>query len=125
MDDIDILFYNQHGIAFLWKRYLGRNFGKVQLVFRNTGFSFSFHQLLQFSDTIKALLKEETTNNHNSNTQREESVFMLDTPLQELSLAVNFKELVAIEELIVRTILTVGLGHLSAVATPIVKTEAG
>ena len=60
MQDIHLIYQNQFGIAFQWKRSKAKDIHKVQMVFRDTGLRLSRQELLQFSKNIKCTMDSES-----------------------------------------------------------------
>ena len=99
MEDIDLLYSNNFGMAFTWKKHTEIDIIKVQLVFRNTGMLLSCNELNEFSLHIKKALK----NSLNCNTcvlQEKCKSLLLETPAKQISFAMNYKELNEINELV-------------------------
>ena len=56
-NDINAIFHNDTGIAFLWKDQTAKKNGKIQLVFRDTGLLLNKKELVDFSQDIKKAIK--------------------------------------------------------------------
>lgn len=111
MDDIHTIYYNNFGIAFQWKRNLGKNIHKVQLVFRDTGLFLSKEELVLFNKQIRStLLGSKKCNNCTSkNTCRST---LLETPISQVSFAVSKNDLLELENLVEGTIFQLGYNNL-------------
>lgn len=111
MDDINTIYYNDFGIAFQWKRNLGKNSKKVQLVFKDTGMYLTPSELSQFSSKV-----ERTLNNlclcYDCKNKETCKSYLLQTPLGQLSFAMTFLELEKIRDLIKGTIFQLRLDNL-------------
>lgn len=108
MDDINTLYYNDFGIAFQWKRCAAKDFKKIQLVFRNTGFFLTNSELIQFQKQVEKSLNSQR---RCADCQHNESCrsLLLQTPANQISLAVSFIELKNVEDLIKGTIVQLEL----------------
>ena len=111
MDDINTIYYNDFGIAFQWKRNIGKDFKKVQLVFKDTGMYLTPNELMQFSSKV-----EHTISNlclcYDCKHKEKCKSYLLQTPLGQLSFAMTFSELEKIRDLIEGTIFQLRLGNL-------------
>ena len=99
MEDINTLYYNSFGIAFQWKRVRLKDIKKVQLVFRNTGLFLTHTELIQFS---KQVLSTFQSPNMCKDCKQNDSCksLLLQTPSTKISLAVSYKELENIQDLV-------------------------
>ncbi len=98
MNEINIIYNNEVGIAFKWK--IGQtNNEKVQLVFKDTGLLLNRKELYQFSKNINADLKNCTLCRDCKQKESHRSI-ILETPLPQLSFAVSHSELTAIGDLL-------------------------
>lgn len=99
MREIEQIYHNNFGIAFYWKNGKEVISGKVQLVFKETGFYFTVAELNQFCDLIEDSLIEnaccESCELKNSCHK-----FLLKTPCAAIDLAVSMKELKSIKDLV-------------------------
>ncbi|WP_298756161.1 hypothetical protein [uncultured Psychroserpens sp.] len=110
MNDINTLYYNDFGIAFQWKRCAAKDFKKVQLVFRNTGFFLTEAELIQFHKNVKRSLDSQqlcSDCKHNGTCRS----LLLQTPANQISLAMSLIELQDAQDLIKGTIAQLELEH--------------
>tara|TARA_R110000868_G_scaffold158589_4_gene386850 strand:+ start:59419 stop:59790 length:372 start_codon:yes stop_codon:yes gene_type:complete len=111
MNDINTIYYNDFGITFQWKQSAGKDFRKIQLVFRDTGLFITQEELILFSYKIQRALarpsmcdectKEDSCKSH-----------LLQTPLGQLSFAMTFQELSLANDLITGTIFQLRLDNM-------------
>jgi len=111
MEDIHTIYYNNFGIAFQWKRNLGKDIHKIQLVFRETGLFLSKEELVYFKKQVRsALLGSKTCDNCTTkNTCRST---LLETPIPQVSFAVSKNDLSQLENLLEGTIFQLGYNNL-------------
>jgi len=107
MKEIEQIYYNDFGVAFHWKKEKQVLKGKVQLVFKETGFYLSKEELNVFADNIDATCHEMNCNG--CKFQRKCHKFLLKTPLQQIDLAVSSDELLQIKDLVEGTIFQIQL----------------
>tara|TARA_R110000868_G_scaffold231969_2_gene485438 strand:+ start:1648 stop:2019 length:372 start_codon:yes stop_codon:yes gene_type:complete len=111
MDDINTIYYNDFGIAFQWKRSAGKDFRKIQLVFRDTGLFITQHELFNFSYKIKRALSRHSICEECSDAEGCRS-HLLQTPIVQLSFAMTKHELNKIDDLIEGTIFQLRLNSM-------------
>lgn len=99
MEDINIIYSNNFGMAFTWKKQTKQNIFKIQLVFRNTGMLLCDKELKQFSKHIKIALTNSLKCNGCSHKNKCKSL-LLETPTEQVSFAMNHKELKEIDDLV-------------------------
>ncbi|NJB71389.1 hypothetical protein GGR42_001851 [Saonia flava] len=110
MNDIDHIYSNNFGVAFQWRRGTAKHYKKVQVVFRDTGLLLSKEELVQFSKNIKCTKGESGL--CGQCTQDEGCrALLLDTPAPQITLAVSYKELQAIQDLIEGTLFQINLDN--------------
>tara|TARA_R110002049_G_scaffold181169_1_gene348226 strand:+ start:14028 stop:14387 length:360 start_codon:yes stop_codon:yes gene_type:complete len=110
MNDINAIYYNDFGIAFQWKKESLKHQKKIQVVFRDTGFLLTKKELVRFSKHIQCTMSENYI--CDCCAQKESCrALLLETPVQQVSLAVSKKELTAIKDLIEGTIFQLNLGN--------------
>lgn len=99
MKEIDLIYHNQFGVAFKWKSDIGKDSNKVQLVFRDTGMLLTKKELVYFSKCIKGVGRDHY---RCEGCPHQEScrTLLLSTPAPQITLALNAKELEAIEDLV-------------------------
>lgn len=99
MNEINIIYNNEVGIAFKWENGPTKKEKKVQLVFKDTGLLLNRKELYQFSKNISADLKNCTLCRDCKQKESHRSI-ILETPLPQLSFAVSHTELTAIGDLL-------------------------
>lgn len=108
MEDIHLLYYNDYGISFHWKRDISReNFNKVQLVFRDTGFYLYPEEIALFSKQIKNAKELHCSRNFEKCEQGRN--ILLSTPSRQIDLAVSKKELNMIDDLVKGTLFQINM----------------
>jgi hypothetical protein len=108
MEDINIIYHNDYGIAFHWKRGLGKDAKKIQLVFRDTGLFFTKKELSQFYYHIQKSL-ENPGLCEKCKEVGDCRAILLETPMSQISFAVSYTELKNIEDLVNGTLFKLGL----------------
>lgn len=109
MEQIEQIYYNDFGVAFYWKKAGESLLGRVQLVFKETGFYFTYTELHTFANLINSSYHKiqcEGCDFKNSCKGR----FLLKTPCESVDLAVSIKELSDIKDLIEGTLFQIKLG---------------
>lgn len=103
MSQIAPIYFNDLGISFFWQDRSEENRFKVQLVFKETGFYFDKSELATFSNLI-----EDACQRSNSCACCQHRIqcekFLLKTPVAQIDLAVNLRELRGIKDLVGGTI---------------------
>ena len=108
MQDIHTIYYNSFGIAFQWKRYTGKDFKKIQLVFKNTGLYLTFTELTCLSKLIETILSKPLTCKDCKQNNDCKS-FLLETPIHQISFVMSHLELTEIQDLVQGTLFQFGL----------------
>lgn len=110
MKDINPIYTNKFGVAFQWKRGLAKHLGKVQVIFRDTGLLLSKDELKVFAQCVENTKKE---NGLCGQCQHEEECrgLLLDTPAPQITLAVSYTELEAIQDLVEGTLFQLNLDN--------------
>jgi len=114
-NNINAIFHNDIGIAFLWPEQPTKNNQKIQLVFRDTGLLLDKKELVEFSKHIKNAIK---TRPLCSDCKQNENcrALLLETPFPQISLAISHTELSAADELVDGTLFQLNLdGYLNKV----------
>ncbi len=111
MEDINLIYYNNFGIAFQWKRCAVKDFKKTQMVFRNTGLFLTQNELIQFSDQIEMALEssclcEDCLKNETCR------LLLLEAPNPQISFAMSYRELKDIDDLVKGTLFQLNLTKL-------------
>ncbi|CAM3555118.1 hypothetical protein ZORO111903_19650 [Zobellia roscoffensis] len=108
MEDINPIYHNPFGVAFQWKRPTAKDQKKVQIVFRDTGLLLSQNELVQFKRNIECTMK---SNSPCIDCQQHDTCrsLLLDTPAPQITLAMNQKELSAVQDLVDGTLFQLNL----------------
>lgn len=97
--DIETLYTNSIGISFKWKHVDFEKRHKIQLIFKETGMFLTKEQLLQFSKCLNVAIQKSTQCGSCVLNNSCKSI-LLESPVKLLSFAVNYKELVLLQELV-------------------------
>lgn len=108
MQDIHTIYQNNFGIAFQWKRSAGKDFNKVQIVFRNTGLYLSQDELLLFSKQIDCTVNREGLCTE-CRENKECRSLLVETPAPQIAFAVSHTELYQMQDLIKGTLFQLDL----------------
>lgn len=104
MEHIHTLYHNDFGIAFHWKQNKEKNIPKIQLVFRETGLFLSKEELFYFKSQIKKTLSHAQKCNNCTEQNNCNRSLLLETPVAQLSFAVNKSDLYLLVDLIEGTL---------------------
>ncbi|WP_346882272.1 DUF6686 family protein [uncultured Algibacter sp.] len=108
MEDIDIIYKNDLGIAFIWKRCVVDKHRKINLVFNNVALHCTNDELNHFSTLI-----EESFDRASRCTKCQDiktcKTILLETPVSQVSFTTNYNELTAIKDLVSGTTFVMGL----------------
>ncbi|SCY60533.1 hypothetical protein [Flavobacterium caeni] len=99
MKQIEQLYVNDTGMAFFWREQERVISGKVQLVFKETGFYFTIDEL----DRFLTLIADACRRNHACEScamKNKCHKFLLKTPVKQIDLAVSMHELEGIKDLV-------------------------
>lgn len=98
MQEVEVIYKNEFGMGFFWKKQDLTITNKIQVIFRDTGFYLTIAQIHMF---VACLEKAKTTQKCNACTSADccRSI-LLKTPSPEVDLAINKKELLAIDDLL-------------------------
>jgi len=107
MKEIEQIYLNEFGVAFHWKKDNKVFTGKVQLVFKETGFYLSYDEVRAFGQIIEKTCKEMHCGGccHKAHCHK----FLLKTPLNQIDLAVTRNEITQLKDLIEGTIFNIDL----------------
>ena len=107
MKEIEQIYFNDFGVAFHWKKNDMVLSEKVQLVFKETGFYFSYSEMKDFAYLITVACRETGCDAfcHKSQCRK----YLLKTPLQQIDLAMTKNELLQIRDLVEGTIFNMEL----------------
>lgn len=102
------IYGNDFGMAFFWKRADEVKCNKVQLIFKEIGFHLSLSELEYFETLI--LESQSRINNCSDCALKENcSRFLLQTPANQIDLAVSASELTGIQDLVAGTVFKIKL----------------
>lgn len=107
MKEIEQLYQNDFGIAFYWVRQDRVLNGKVQLVFKETGFYLSQTELHKFSKNIDATCNSIKCSDCELHQHCHR--YLLETPFSGLELAVSEKEILQLKDLVCGTLFQMDL----------------
>lgn len=107
MREIEQIYFNDFGVAFHWKRDNRVLTEKVQIIFKETGFYLSLHEIRAFAQLIENTCEEMECSGccHRASCYK----YLLKTPLQQIDLAVSKSELLQIKDLVEGTLFTMEL----------------
>lgn len=92
-DDINVIHYNDFGVAFNWKESTSFSKNKIQLVFKNTGLLLSQQQLFTFKSDIEYV----AINRCNCS---DKSKNLIPSPCEYISFAMSNSELNGLMDLL-------------------------
>lgn len=101
MNEIEQLYHNDMGVAFHWIKEGIVLKEKIQIVFKETGFYFSLKEVKEFAFLIDKKCNELKCASCRLNGCHK---FLLNTPLQQLDLALCKNELIQIKDLVQGTL---------------------
>jgi len=102
MDDVALIYHNNLGIAFRWKKYIpNTDTRRVQIVFKDMGFYLLPEEIQDFSHNIKTAKYYNCGNCNNHKNCRN---ILLRSPLEKMDFAVTALELEQISDLIEGTL---------------------
>jgi hypothetical protein len=108
MKEIKQIYYNDSGTSFYWKKENEVLLDKVQLIFRETGFYFTRHELHQFKNCIEdSYFQNKCCDQCELKNQCYK--FLLKTPCSQIDLAVSMEELNAVKDLVEGTLFKINL----------------
>ena len=98
MQEVEVIYKNDFGMGFFWKKEEQPITNKVQVIFRDMGFYLTLGQIQTF---VACLEKAKTARKCSSCTSATccRSI-LLKTPSPDVDLAINEEELVAIDDLL-------------------------
>ena len=111
MEDIIPIYHNEFGVAFQWKRNLAKNIFKIQLVFKDTGFLLSKKEVELFSQNVLTTI-ESVSLCANCTRKEECKAHIIQTPASQISLAMNYREIRALNDLLDGTLFHLELDNL-------------
>ncbi len=98
MNEIEPIYKNEFGFGFYWKKRPAEQKGKIQIIFRDTGFYLDKAEVQDFLYCVDIAKNAPSCNSCNSETCCRS--ILLRTPSQKIDLAVNSAELSGIEDLL-------------------------
>lgn len=111
-EDIHPIYNNNYGIAFQWKKNTSKDIKKIQMIFRDTGLLLTKKELQQFSWNIKCTIAEGEQSLCCDCSQKEFCrALLLDTPAPQVTLAMSYKELHAVRDLVEGTLFQLDLDN--------------
>jgi len=101
MNDINLIYQNDFGIAFQWKQDKPSQTQKVQVIFRDIGMLLTQGELRHFSKCIVDTLKNRKGNVCGDCSTKETCrSLLLNTPAHQITFAVSFQEAIQVRDLI-------------------------
>ena len=108
MDEINLIYNNNFGVAFKYNGDSEQHGNKVQLVFRDTGLFVSQQELIQFSKNIN-----QSAENHSlcGSCKKKEVCrsILVESHVPQISFAMNTEELISVKDLVEGTLFQLGL----------------
>ncbi|MEL6810337.1 MAG: DUF6686 family protein [Bacteroidota bacterium] len=105
--NINQLYSNTIGMTFQWKRSNLTNYKKINLIFNNTGLHLTTKELEEFLCYVqKALAASSWCKEYDG---KDSKSILLETPFQQLSFAMSYKDLESMKDLIKGTLFQLGL----------------
>nr|WP_314897902.1 hypothetical protein [uncultured Flavobacterium sp.] len=108
MKEIKQIYYNDSGTSFYWKKEDEVLTDKVQLIFRETGFYFTQHELQVFKYCIEESIVLNTCCD-DCKLKNQCRKFLLKTPCSQIDLSVSMEELNAVKDLVEGTLFKLNL----------------
>lgn len=109
MKEIEHLYQNDFGVAFYWVKDDRVLNGKVQLVFKETGFYLSQSELHTFSKNIDSTCNSIKCSDCELHQHCHK--YLLETPFSGLELAVSEVEVMQLKDLVCGTLFQIGLNN--------------
>lgn len=106
MEDIDIINKNDFGLVFLWKRCPIEHHKKINFVFDKNVLHLNEPEVLIFSELIDVSLERLIENRRKNSV---EELMFLETPVPQLSLIMDYENLVLLQNLVEGTLLELGI----------------
>ncbi|WP_209404514.1 hypothetical protein [Pseudozobellia sp. WGM2] len=110
MDDINLIYNNNFGLAFKYKGDSSKHCNKVQLVFRDTGLFVSKEELLKFSNNISQSVKNHSLCGGCKKKEMCRSI-LVESHVPQISFAMNSEELNSVKDLVEGTLFQLGLDN--------------
>lgn len=106
MEDIIIINKNDFGIAFQWKRCSIEHHKKINFVFDKNALHLNESEILVFSELIDMSLDRLIQNRHDNYS---EELMFVETPMSQLSLIMDYENLVLLQNLVEGTLFELGI----------------
>ncbi|UZO81734.1 hypothetical protein NBT05_04515 [Aquimarina sp. ERC-38] len=107
MEEIDLIYKNNIGMAFYWKACTNKS--KIQVIFKDVGFLLNTSELFLFSSQCQQSLLSSTCSECGNDNCKS---YLLKTPSSKIDLAVSKNELKDIDDLLVHTVDKVTISQL-------------
>lgn len=101
MDDANVIFKNDFGFVFMWKRNTTKHYKKLNIVFDKTTLHFTEPEVLVFNDLINEALNRHINNRCKNDTNK---LALVETPLAQVSLVMGYENLIALQNLVEGTL---------------------
>lgn len=111
MEDIIPIYHNKFGVAFQWKRNCAKDIFKIQLVFKDTGLLLTKLEVEKFSQNVLATI-ENTRLCGDCSRNEDCKAHIVQTPAPQISLALNYKEIRSLNDLLDGTLFQIELDNL-------------
>ena len=108
MKEIKQIYYNDSGTSFYWKKEDEVVSDKVQLIFKETGFYFTKHELQVFNCCIEESIKLNKCCD-DCKLKNKCHKFLLKTPCSQIDLAISMEELNSVKDLVDGTLFKINL----------------
>lgn len=106
MKDITIIYKNDFGIAFWWKRCALENYKKINFVFNNMALHLTEVEVIIFAKHIETALNKLINNCCSNNL---ETLMFLETPAPQVSFTMGYEDLLLIQNLVEGALSELGL----------------
>lgn len=110
MEDISILYQNEVGIVFTWKRCAVKDFGKINLVFNHTGLHLTAAEFICFIQLVEVALEKPLSCKNCCGGTSCKSM-LLETPMPQVSFAMSYSELKMMYDLVEGAFFELGLSE--------------
>ena len=98
MQEVEVIYKNDFGMGFFWKKEEASITNKIQVIFRDTGFYLTQAQIQTFVTCLENAKAAQKCSSCTSATCCRS--ILLKTPSPEVDLAINKEELIAIDDLL-------------------------
>ena len=111
MEDIIPIYHNEFGVAFQWKRNALKDILKIQLVFKDVGLLLTKNEVEDFSLSVLKTIESTCVCDTCANNE-ECKAHIVQTPALQIQLAMNYKEVRALNDLLDGTLFQLQLENL-------------